>query len=356
MRESVKEGDAESREPTTPRILHITEALGGGIHSAIASWAAATPDVQHLVLARVRPGQATYAWPDNVTQDLQNTSLSGLFLQSIVIAREYEPRAIHLHSSKAGIFRAGKYRAERVVYSPHCFAFERRDICGAMRSFYRFIEKRLALRAVIASVSQEEERLARSLRCGVRTTLVPNYSQIERRELKVDSRSIVTVGRILPQKDPQFFLDTVRNLNSNYKITWIGDGDPNVRNQLTDLGVEVTGWLPMKELVPRVSSAGLYVHTAAWEGSPLSTLEAINAGTPVLSRDIPSMRAIGYEVPSETPQGLAAAVERYFADDAYREKVLRSCRNIQSQNSQAMASEKLRQIYFDDMIPIQETT
>ncbi|WP_165979791.1 glycosyltransferase [Kocuria rosea] len=225
-----------------------------------------------------------------------------------------------------------------------------------MKTFYRGIEELLAPRAVIASVSSEEKEQAESLREAVRTVLVPNYSQVDPRPLDVTSRTIVTVGRILPQKDPRFFMETVRHLRSDYDIIWIGDGDPVLRQELISLGIDVTGWLPMDDLVRRVGRAGLYLHTASWEGSPLATLEAINSGTAVLSRDIPSMRSVGYEVPSATPHGLAAAVEKYFADPSYRETVFNACKIIQNENSQLMAAQALRTAYSTRATQPQETT
>lgn len=356
MRESANASSRELADAASPRILHVTEALGGGIHSAIASWAAATPDLNHLVLARARTGQATYAWPDNVKASLHETSLVGLYRESVRREKAYTPHAIHLHSSKAGVFRAGRYRTGRIVYSPHCFAFQRQDIGPLMKSIYRSIEGLLAPRSVIASVSSEEKEQAESLREGVRTVLVPNYSQLEPQPLHVTSRTIVTVGRILPQKDPRFFIETVRRLRSNYEIVWIGDGDPVLRNELVSLGIHVTGWLPMDDLVQEVSRAGLYLHTASWEGSPLATLEAINAGTAVLSRDIPSMRSVGYEVPSDTPQGLAAAIEKYFSDPSYRKTVFDTCGRIQTANSQSVAAKTLLAAYSIKAAQPQETT
>ena len=52
--------------------------------------------------------------------------------------------------------------------------------------------------------------------------------------------------------------------------------------------------MPPAAVRDRLTAAQLYLHTAAWEGGPVSTVEAASLGLPVLARGIPSMVSLGY--------------------------------------------------------------
>src|SRR6185295_18437782 len=80
---------------------------------------------------------------------------------------DVRPDVVHLHSSMAGAL--GRLQPPlpgrpAVVYSPHCFAFERRDILRERRWAYRLAEFVLARRTdAFICVSPHEAQLARNL-------------------------------------------------------------------------------------------------------------------------------------------------------------------------------------------------
>ena len=51
-------------------------------------------------------------------------------------------------------------------------------------------------------------------------------------------------------------------------------------------GVEVTGWLEQDVAVKEIADCDVYLHTAAWEGYPMTILEAFELGMPVVARTI----------------------------------------------------------------------
>lgn len=46
------------------RILHVSEAFGGGLRTAVVNYITATADLEHTVFARVRQGHETLDLPD----------------------------------------------------------------------------------------------------------------------------------------------------------------------------------------------------------------------------------------------------------------------------------------------------
>lgn len=113
-----------------------------------------------------------------------------------------------------------------------------------------------------------------------------------------------------PQKDPQFLIDTlshldVATLNRQFELTWIGGGDQELEQQLKAKGVHVTGMLPRDEVVKKLKASDIYLHTAAWEGMPLTILEAAKLHLPMVIRKIGATEALNYPFLALTPQEMA---------------------------------------------------
>ncbi len=64
------------------------------------------------------------------------------------LVSQLAPDVVHAHSSFPGVYaRAALLHGPRLVYTPHCFAFERRDVGWVARSTYRAVERALRGRA-----------------------------------------------------------------------------------------------------------------------------------------------------------------------------------------------------------------
>jgi glycosyltransferase involved in cell wall biosynthesis len=332
------------------RVLHVTEALGGGVQSAIANYIDHLPEIEHSVYSRARDGQSTYSWSGPVEHERYTGGLAGFFVRLVRKVRQERPDIVHLHSSFAGAARAVLPPGTAVVYSPHCYAMERRDLGAVPRAGFAAVEWLLAhrTRAVVA-VSPREADLSRRLSARVPVAVALNPAPFEAPTSEApasDPAEVVMVGRISPQKDPALFAAVAASTrDAPWRYVWIGDGDPDARDDLQRAGVEVTGWTPPDKAAARVAGARLYLHSAAWEGGPLSTIEAATLGTPVLARDIPSMRSLGYALAGEQPRELAGAVTRYFTDPAYAREVARHTVAAAQASSIAVMSAAVRNAY-----------
>ena len=71
--------------------------------------------------------------------------------------------------------------------------------------------------------------------------------------------------------------------NSNLQFIWCGDGE--LRAELTSPNIKCTGWMERKELEIYLANADIYLSTSLWEGMPLSVLEAMSIGLPVVLSD-----------------------------------------------------------------------
>ena len=295
------------------RVLHVTEAPGGGVMSSVLAMVEATPGVDHhLAYWPLRQHRST---GDDWSQTL--SSVTRLPLDPVRLAlslrrlvRDLFPDVVHAHSSYAGLLvRSIGLEGPRVVYSPHCFAFERRDVGPALGRLVTGAERRLARHTdLVVAVSPHEVDLAADLGHAA-VSYVPNRPLVGIGPVAEHRGSepwrIATVGRITAQKDWRYYLHVKRyaeeQLGLDARWEWLGAGDPAGERQLRAAGVEVSGWLPRAELVSRLGTAQTYLHTAAWEGAPVSVLEAAALGLPL------AVRAIGATTSTRVP-GTAADV------------------------------------------------
>ncbi len=322
------------------RILHVSEAFGGGLRSAIVNYVLATDNHHHSIFARTRAGHETVDVPDSVRFVEYDGRLFGFLREARDYAKENQADIVHLHSSYAGLLRALLPAGVRIVYSPHCYAMET-GRPSFKRAVYCSVERMLAQRQqMLMAVGPREAELGHNLRSAMPIREVPNCATPvsapavspadDMADPSGSKPTIVMVGRVADQKDPQFFAAVAEQLGTDrFDYVWIGEGDEG-RHHLDRAGVRITGWVDPARTRSLLRSAGLYLHSAAWEGAPLSTIEASMMGCPVLCRSIPSMAALGYPLAGATVAEVAATTDLFFTDAGFHDDVvLRSARIAQ---------------------------
>jgi len=295
-----------NRDATSPTtILHVCEAFDGGVATAVHSIVRKSPELAHVILLvspRPRLG-VTEREPGVVYLGDDRRVRSRLSAMWLVLTayRRIRPARVHAHSSFAGVYVRciPVIPAERIVYSPHCFAFERTDVNGAFRSLFRLVERLLAFRiGTFAACSEREAALALELRPDLRvvdlakTPDIPPQLRLSAKPPGEQTVTVVGVGRLSAQKDPEFFAKVAelgQAKGSNASWVWVGDGKDTYRTKLHDAGVVVTGWQRRDQVLEHLRSGHVLLHTAAWEAFPLVVLEAAAIGLPVIVRDVPAM-------------------------------------------------------------------
>ncbi len=303
--------------------------MGGGITTAVNQFVASTPEFDHHLLCAQRPRHDTGEHGGFTAVHTADGTGPRALWQVLREARgRSAPDVVHLHSSWAGLLgRVVLARwSDRIVYSPHCYWFERTDKPAGLLRAVRRLERRLARRTVVTvAVSPHEAQLASAL--GSRSAFVPNVAVLPPAEsdLRVGLPAgavsdvvpdagvpvLVTVGRVEAQKDPRFFAATVDALaaaGTPVRAVWVGGGDPALEQVLRSSGVHVTGWVDRATVLEHVTAADVYVHTAAWEGNPLTVLEATALGLRTAVRSIPAMVSLGHPGGNDTPAQLAGSV------------------------------------------------
>ena len=296
------------------KVLHITESFGGGVGAAIIDYVDSSPEVEHHLVYAER---ADAPIPESHLSHFKTaTAMPAGHAQRVRAIRKHARTGsydvIHAHSSFAGAYTRLALRKSKhfIVYTPHCYASERRDISPIKRNAFAAVERTLAINtSVFAACSVREAELSQWTKRSI-TAFVPNIpprlEEAAARPKVGGKLKIVGAGRAAPQKDPSFFIDAIRLLRDQgiaLEATWIG-GDDELRERAAIDGIEVTGWLERPDALARLSAADLYLHTAAWEGFPVAVLESLALNVPTVVRAIPAFD--GVDIPFITaPSELA---------------------------------------------------
>lgn len=105
-----------------------------------------------------------------------------------------------------------------------------------------------------------------------------------------DLLTIITVGRLTPQKNPERLLQVAqmaKNANLPVRFKWVGDGElrTHMEQQRDEMGllemVEFTGFT--KNPFPHIKAADIMMVTSDFEGFCLVICEAMCLGVPVIS-------------------------------------------------------------------------
>jgi len=301
------------------KILHITEALGGGVAHSLSQLARIQSEngfevvVAHSIRRDTpRQDKLEMLFPSPIRRRIlpMVTPVSPLAdtiaaIKIFRLIREIAPDIIHLHSSKAGVL--GRFAAklsgvsERVFYSPRGFSFLRQDVSPTKRMLYLLFEMIAArLGGTLLACSNSEGLLARQ------KALHPNVVVVEN---AVDVASIppvhtgegitlriVTSGRICYPKAPWIFRDLASMLkNEAVEFAWIGSGELEGDLALPPdehINIEITGWLDRDDVIQELRRSDIYVQTSLWEGMPLSLIEAQVAGLPAVVTDVVGCRDV----------------------------------------------------------------
>jgi glycosyltransferase involved in cell wall biosynthesis len=336
------------------RVLHVVEAIEGGLSRHVAQVVRHVPAEHHVALPAERVGGFTdstaVATMEAAGARLHVTAMrrSPANARNAVatarvrhLIRVLRPHVVHGHSSIGGaaarLAAVGTgtprvYTPNGLLTSPSALAIERR--LGRLTEAF-----------VAVSETEADVAARRGLARPERIVVIPNGIELEepgppvvdlRARLGIDDATplVGTIARLAPQKAPEVFVRACARVAAEApraRFVLVGEG-PLVRlvtDEIAASGLDgrllhLRGVHGAATLLPQLD---VFVLASRYEGAPYAPLEAMRAHTPVVLTDVTGSRDTvehgrsGLVVPPDDPVAVAEAVTRLLADPALRRRL-----------------------------------
>jgi len=272
------------------------------------------------------------------------------------ILQEIQPDIVHTHASKAGFL--GRYAAIQlgipvVVHTFHGHVFHS-YFGSAKTTFFKKIERYLARKTsgIIAISDLQKKELVETYKISTneKMKVIPlgfdlekfTTNKEERRtavrkeyNIKKDEVAIALVGRLAPIKDHAYFLTIIEQLleqtKTKIKVFIVGNGSEwdRVASRVDEINnrfgkkVIMTSWI--LDISRFNQGLDIMCLTSKNEGTPVSVIEALASGIPVISTDVGGVRDIltdgksGFVIKRENSETYLQKLRLLVEDESLRE-------------------------------------
>ncbi|MCP4011129.1 MAG: glycosyltransferase family 4 protein [Proteobacteria bacterium] len=229
--------------------------------------------------------------PINLSEDRR------AYTECVNLLHEIKPDLLHSHSSKAGVI--GRLAAWRVgipsLFTAHGWAFTK-GAPAIQRAYGLLLESLLCrLTGRVVTISDYDFQLAKRYHVGASQNRFLVKNGISRPGMTKlpgsrEELQILTIGRLSPVKNHAMLLDALAALTLPFHARIIGDGEcrNELQSKIKSLGLEQKVELLGKvtQTTEYLAIADVFVLSSNYEGLPLSVLEAMSMGLPVIATDV----------------------------------------------------------------------
>jgi glycosyltransferase involved in cell wall biosynthesis len=213
------------------------------------------------------------------------------------LIRHEAPDLIHAHTSKAGLLArlAGRFSRRPTVFTAHTWSFA--DGISRPQRWLALPLERLAasLGGPIITVSEANRRMALQRRIASGSRLVGIWNGVPDVPWRAspgrgDPLTMIMIARFVAQKDHRLLIEALTGMEGNWRLLFVGDGPlrPDIEQAIVWAGlagrIQCLG--DRSDIAELLAGGDLFVLATKWEGLPLSILEAMRAGVPVVATDV----------------------------------------------------------------------
>ena len=250
--------------------------------------------------------------------NLRKKSLEAIIhtLRAIWAAKwKFHADIVHIHAVGPAILTPfARLLGMKVVFTHHGPDYDREKWSKTAKTALRFGEcmgcrfanKIIVISDVINDIVKKKygRNDAVLIYNGVNPAIIANDTDYLS-SLGIETRKyILAMGRFVPEKNFDALIKAFSSLNqSDYKLVIAGDADiedsysRSLKLSAKDNNVVLTGFIKGGKLQTLLSNARLFVLPSSHEGLPISLLEAMSYGLPVLASDIPANKQV--DLPSQ---------------------------------------------------------
>ena len=238
-------------------------------------------------------------------------SVRGFFraLKAALNGKEYD--VIHVHSPHLGcLFLLAAFFFYRKLLNSTVITVHDSYQNYKLRNRLMFIPVFASFRRIVCCGQASYDSFPSLYRwlAGNRLCAIPNSLDVVRvdriaanvvQQKKSNNFTVVAVSRLVDIKNPFAVLMAFQQgSDQNGRLIYMGDGPlrPSLMSKNQEIGsqdrAEFTGVVPREKVFESLLNADLFISTSRGEGLPVSVLEAMACGCPVLLSDIPPHREI----------------------------------------------------------------
>lgn len=258
------------------------------------------------------------------------------FLKLIKFAKHNKITLLHSHGKGAGVYS----RPASLISSIKCLhtfhGLHTGEYGKMSKLFYLMLEKVFSLLSgglIAVSESEKEALMKNDIAPESKITVIQNGVNTGTEHFAspdfTGRLNVITVTRFDYAKNPELMLDIIERVNKKEKakrfnFIFVGDGGERKHTETKAAETGLAKYVTFAGFTDDVSSyylnAFCYLSTSRWEGMPLSVLEAMSYGVPVIATDVTGNRDVvlhgrtGYLFNPDDPEAAAELLLR-LADD-----------------------------------------
>ncbi len=212
------------------------------------------------------------------------------------VVKDFSPDLVSIHSSGAGFFGRLAIRGRILtVFTAHSFAFT--DGAPAWRKIIAIVAEKIVARYTnkIICVSDFDRRLAIRYRIAKPEKVVTIYNGVGSAGVVDTERENIVLanGRLAYPKDYMLLLEAYQLANlDSFRLEIISDGPDRgkIERKISELNLEsrvaLLGNQTQAEVRKKLLKSKVFILISKHEGLPLSILEAMSAGLPVVASNV----------------------------------------------------------------------
>ncbi len=324
--------------------VHVVDLIRG-LRNRCEIEVAAGEDEDHYLFEEAEKLGVRWHLLPSLRQPMDAVSDARAFIEIMALLRRRRPDLIHAHTSKAGILGrfAASFRRIPAVFTAHTWCFT--DGTSWKWKVMGLPLERLAssARGLIINVSEANRQLALQYKIATPERLVTIHNCIPDEPwagppATAGPPTVVMVARFVPQKQHTMLLKAAAGVQQPFRLLFVGTGATlaEVREMARELGLEdrVTFTGDRSDVPDLLRQSSIFVLPSRWEGFPISILEAMRAGLPVIAADVGGVREAvidgenGFLIGHADTAGLQRALETLLSDARLRDRMAHCSRAL----------------------------